>query len=106
MTSHDLRNLTWRKSSFSNSNSNCVEVAFAWRKSSFSNGQANCVEVALGWRKSSFSNSNGQCVEVVGSGPDIAVRDSKNPDGAVLVFAAPEWRAFTAGAAAGEFDPR
>jgi hypothetical protein len=106
MTSHDLHNLRWRKSSFSNGQSNCVEVALAWRKSSFSNAQASCVEVALGWRKSSFSNSNSNCVEVADSGPDIAVRDSKNPDGAVLVFGAAEWRAFTAGAAAGEFDPR
>jgi Domain of unknown function (DUF397) len=87
MTSNDLRNLSWRKSSFSN-------------------GQANCVEIAFAWRKSSYSNSDSNCVEVAGAGPDIAVRDSKHPDGPVLVFAAAQWRAFTAGAAAGEFDPR
>jgi hypothetical protein len=33
-----------------------------------------------------------------------AVRDSKNPGGPKLAFAADEWRAFTAGVKAGEFD--
>jgi hypothetical protein len=54
------------------------------------------------WRKSSYSNSNAQCVEVAAAGQDVAVRDSKDPDGSVLVFGADEWRAFVAGIAAGE----
>lgn len=58
----------------------------------------------LTWHKSSYSSSNGQCVEVAAVGADIAVRDSKNPDGPVLVFGAEEWRAFVAGAVAGRFD--
>ena len=32
------------------------------------------------------------------------VRDSKDPGGPVLVFTAPEWTAFIAGAREGEFD--
>ncbi|MGW3306957.1 DUF397 domain-containing protein [Streptomyces sp. NPDC001073] len=37
------------------------------------------------WRKSSFSGSNGgECVEVATGAPCVAIRDSKNPDGAVL----------------------
>lgn len=33
-----------------------------------------------------------------------AVRDSKDPAGAALVFTTAEWGAFTAGVRAGEFD--
>jgi Domain of unknown function (DUF397) len=50
------------------------------------------------WRKSSFSSSNGgQCVEVARNLPDtVAVRDSKDATGPVLVFTTDEWRSFTA----------
>ena len=61
------------------------------------------------WRKSSFSGGNGgACVEVAivpgaaeGSDRVVALRDSKNPTGPVLVFTADEWRAFTAGVRGG-----
>ena len=58
------------------------------------------------WFKSSFSSSNGgNCVEVASNLSGIvAVRDSKNPDGPVLVFTPDEWQAFVAGVHAGEFD--
>ena len=56
------------------------------------------------WRKSSHNNGQGQCVEVARLGTAVAVRDSKNPTGAVLVFTPAEWTAFLTGAKAGEFD--
>ena len=50
---------------------------------------------AVTWRKSSYSgNSGGNCVEVGSAAPLVAVRDSKDPDGSVLAFAAGTWAAF------------
>jgi hypothetical protein len=55
------------------------------------------------FRKSSFSGNSG-CVEVAIKGESVGIRDSKGPDGAVLVFDRREWRAFVAGVQAGEFN--
>jgi hypothetical protein len=68
-----------------------------WRKSSRSGGNGgNCVEIAPARRPSSHGGSTGgDCVEVASVERVIAVRDSKNPDGPVLVFASHAWRAFT-----------
>ncbi|MDT9684267.1 DUF397 domain-containing protein [Streptomyces sp. TRM76323] len=48
------------------------------------------------WRKSSYSNtSGGDCVEVSDSLPGVVpVRDSKVPDGDVLVVSARAWVPF------------
>ncbi|GLW05369.1 toxin [Microtetraspora sp. NBRC 13810] len=57
------------------------------------------------WKKSSHSGDNGgNCVEVAGLPRLVAVRDSKDPGGPVLVFAPGEWRAFLAGVKLGQFD--
>jgi hypothetical protein len=57
------------------------------------------------WRKATKSGSNGACVEVARLAEDaIGVRDSKNPDGPVLVFTAADWDAFLDGMAKREFD--
>jgi hypothetical protein len=65
-----------------------------WRKSSFSGTGQNCVEV--GWRKSSFSSGGGQCVEVAAQQLAVGIRDSKKQGGAQLAFASPAWRTFIA----------
>ncbi|WP_128379086.1 DUF397 domain-containing protein [Streptomyces cavernae] len=51
------------------------------------------------WRTSSYSNAEGgECVEVADGLPDVVpVRDSKNPDGPVVVVSAGAWRAFIGG---------
>ncbi|HEX3960411.1 MAG TPA: DUF397 domain-containing protein [Trebonia sp.] len=50
----------------------------------------------MSWRKSSYSSSNGgDCVEVATTSHIIAVRDSKDPAGAVLTVTLGSWRAFT-----------
>jgi len=47
------------------------------------------------WRKSTRSNGNSFCVEAAATTSAVLVRDSKNPDGGMLEFAAAEWRELT-----------
>lgn len=58
---------------------------------------------SLAWRKSARSGGT-NCVEVAFC-PDgrIAVRDSKDREGPMLMFTAPEWEAFVGGVQDGEF---
>jgi hypothetical protein len=52
------------------------------------------MNINLNWVKSSYSTAtSGNCVEIAAL-PDggRAVRDSKNPDGFVLLLAADQWR--------------
>lgn len=57
------------------------------------------------WLKSRHSNANGACVEVAAMpGGDVLVRNSRFPDGPVLVYTPAEIAAFLAGAKDGEFD--
>ena len=48
------------------------------------------------WRRSSYSgNGGGNCVEVATDMRGVvAVRDSKNPDGPVLILTKDEWASF------------
>ncbi|MGH4017799.1 MAG: DUF397 domain-containing protein [Pseudonocardiaceae bacterium] len=76
-----------------------------WHKSSRSNGNGDCVEVAFtGWRTSSRSNGNGGCVEVATGGALVGVRDSKDPAGPVLAVDPAGWSALLAGIRRGQFD--
>lgn len=59
------------------------------------------------WRKSSYSMTNGECVEValLATG-EIAIRDSTDPQGPVLVYPSEAWLAFVAAVKEGVFDPQ
>jgi hypothetical protein len=57
------------------------------------------------WRKSARSGSYG-CVEVAFVGDQVAMRDSKDRDGPVLVFTTAEWQALLGGIRSGALDPR
>lgn len=74
---------------------------WTWRTSSRSAGNGQCVEV--GWRRSARSLANGDCVEVA-AGATVAVRDSKDPAGGMLRLSHGEWSSFLAGVKAGEHD--
>jgi hypothetical protein len=49
---------------------------------------------ALQWRKARLSAGNGACVEIATMATEVAIRDSKNPDGAVLKCSADTFRSF------------
>ncbi|MEV4255825.1 DUF397 domain-containing protein [Spirillospora sp. NPDC049652] len=59
----------------------------------------------LDWHKSRRSNPNGNCVELaeLPTG-DIAVRNSRYPEGPILVYTRAEVEAFVGGAKDGDFD--
>jgi Domain of unknown function (DUF397) len=75
-----------------------------WRKSSYSTSSSNCVEVKGVWRKSTYSNSRSNCVEVHLGTPDaVAIRDSKNPIGGMLTVTPTAWSDFTGRIEDGDF---
>jgi hypothetical protein len=57
------------------------------------------------WVKSSYSGpTGGNCVEVAFlADGDVAMRNSRDPDGPALIFTRAEWHAFLGGACDGEF---
>jgi hypothetical protein len=65
---------------------------------------SSCGDLA-GWQKSSTSEESG-CVEVRPLTDSVQVRDSKDPDGAVLEFSFHEWNRFLEGVRLGDFDVR
>jgi len=78
-----------------------------WRKSKFSASSGNCVEVATAttWHKSTYSNSSANCVEVATMQRAVGVRDSKQHGrGPVLEFSPAAWKVFLAAAKDGAFD--
>ncbi|GGM40068.1 hypothetical protein GCM10012275_08780 [Longimycelium tulufanense] len=90
----------WRKSSYSGTDTDCVEVA--WRKSTRSGTDQDCVEVA--WRKPSLSKNQGACVGVSSLSGAVGVRDSKNMGGPVLSFSSSAWCSFRSALRRGELD--
>jgi hypothetical protein len=101
----DATELVWRKSTYSGSGDQCVEVAvrsnarrslrhsnqdgsrFQWRKSTRSANGSECVEAAL------VGNDSKEGVQA----PSVLLRDSKNPSGPILSVTSVQWRAFIGG---------
>ncbi|MGI5292648.1 DUF397 domain-containing protein [Nonomuraea polychroma] len=69
------------------------------------NGMSASALRGVTWRKSHHSNPDGSCVELAAlpSG-QIAVRNSRYPDGHALIYTRREIRALILGAKDGEFD--
>ena len=61
--------------------------------------------IGSAWIKSSYSGpTGGNCAEVAFlADGQVAMRNSRHPDGPVLVFTRAEWDAFLSGASDGEF---
>jgi hypothetical protein len=58
------------------------------------------------WQKSRRSNPSGNCVEVaeLADGTGVAVRNSRDPNGPVLIYTRAEIEAFILGVRDGDFD--
>jgi Domain of unknown function (DUF397) len=59
----------------------------------------------LQWRTATASGG-GDCVQVARTENEIAVRDSKNPDGGLQLHGRTEWAGFVVRVRTGDFDPR
>jgi hypothetical protein len=69
-----------------------------------SRGMVQMTDLSIArWRKSSYSGTNG-CVEIAVVKDGIAVRDSKDRGGPILLFTPDEWEFFLAGVRDGEFN--
>ncbi|WP_433465292.1 DUF397 domain-containing protein [Spirillospora sp. CA-128828] len=94
----------------------------AWRRSSYSTSGENCVEVAtlpatvasrdlnrsawLTLKSSHSQQTTDQRVELAGVGGYVAMRDSKDPEGSKLILEGPAWRRLRHRIKAGAFDRR
>jgi uncharacterized protein DUF397 len=54
------------------------------------------------WLKSAYC-SGGNCIEMAVLDNQVAMRDSRNTDGPVLLFSVAEWHAFADGVRHGQF---
>jgi hypothetical protein len=70
-----------------------------------STNRVSAAAIAGPWIKSSYSGpTGGNCVEVAFlADGEIAMRNSRDPQGPALVFTRAEWEAFLGGARDGEF---
>jgi hypothetical protein len=72
----------------------------------FANGMPATQLPTLSWVKSLRSNPSGNCVElaVLPEGAGVAMRNSRSPQGPVLIYTRAEIEAFILGARDGDFD--
>jgi hypothetical protein len=69
------------------------------------NGMSAAGLVGVTWRKSMRSGQIGNCVEAAAlMGGEVAIRNSRHPNGPALIFTRDEMAAFLVGAKDGEFD--
>ncbi|MDF6020271.1 DUF397 domain-containing protein [Streptomyces sp. JH34] len=69
------------------------------------NGMAATELRGVVWQKSRHSNSQGSCVEFAKlPGGNVAMRNSRHPDGPALVYTPAEIEALLLGVKDGEFD--
>ncbi|MEE1754654.1 DUF397 domain-containing protein [Streptomyces sp. SP18CS02] len=69
------------------------------------NGMQASALTSVTWTKSSHSNATGNCVEMAElPGGQVAIRNSRDPEGPALVYTRDEVAAFVAGARDGDFD--
>ncbi|WP_406451493.1 DUF397 domain-containing protein [Streptomyces sp. NBC_00876] len=69
------------------------------------NGMAATELRGVAWQKSRHSNSQGSCVEFAKlPDGDVAMRNSRHPDGPALVYTPAEIEALLLGVKDGEFD--
>ena len=69
------------------------------------NGMPATDLIGVTWQKSRRSNPSGNCVEVAElSSGQVAVRNSRHPEGPALVYTRAEMAAFVQGAQDGDFD--
>jgi hypothetical protein len=78
VTNIDLAGAVWRTSSFTQSNGECVEIAFP----------------DADWRKSIRSQADGGCVEVALTPSVAGIRDSKQREGGAVIAGFQAWDAF------------
>lgn len=94
--------MEWIKSSYSTGGA-CVQKG-TWIKSSYSADGADCVQKGT-WIKSSYSADTANCVEMgecLCHG--VPIRDSKDPDGPILLFSKESWADFIGAIKDGQFD--
>ncbi|WP_248959015.1 DUF397 domain-containing protein [Sphaerisporangium perillae] len=93
----DLIVSRWRKSSHSDSEGNCVEVASAWLTASPRVVETGRVEGAI------TEPGRAAVARKVASGELVLIRDSKNLDGPWLSSSPAEWGVFLSGVRTGKF---
>lgn len=57
----------------------------------------------LNWHVARTCNG-GECIRVAPQGDQIAIGDSKSPNGPILTYSRTEWHAFVDGVRQGDFD--